>query len=129
MSAQNYLYADITEKIIGAAYAVHNSLGKGLSEKTYENAHALKIQQLGLTVDQQKKWPIFFENTKVGEQQLDLVVDRKVVVEIKAVKRLLKEHETQLLGYLRNTRFQIGLLINFGSSVEVRRLILTNVNK
>jgi GxxExxY protein len=65
----------------------------------------------------------------VGEQQLDLVVDERVVVEIKAVKRLLKEHETQLLGYLRNTRFQIGLLINFSSSVEVRRLILTNVNK
>jgi GxxExxY protein len=55
MSEQNYLYADLTEKIIGAAFSVHNALGKGLSEKTYENAHALKMQHLGMAVIQQGK--------------------------------------------------------------------------
>jgi len=129
MTAKNYLYAEITEKIIGAAYAVHNSLGKGLSEKTYENAHVHKLQQFGLKVEQQKTLPVYFEDKKVGEQVIDLVVDEKIIVETKAVKHLVKDHETQLLGYLRNTKLQVGLLINFGSSVEVKRLILTEQNK
>ena len=128
MSTKNYLYADLTEKIIGAAFFVHNSLGKGLSEKTYENA-LVKLRHLGIKVDQQKTLPLFFDNEKVGDQVIDLVVDKKIIVETKAVKRLLKDHETQLLIYLKNTRFQVGLLINFGSSVEVKRLILTEQNK
>lgn len=129
MTTKKYLYAETTGMIIGAAFAVHNSLGIGLTEKTYENALVLKLQQLGMTVGQQESWPVFFENQKVGKQDIDLVVDEKVVVETKAVKRLLKGHETQLLGYLRNTKFQVGLLINFGASVEVRRFIPTQQNK
>ena len=129
MTAGKYLYSDLTEKIIGAAYAVHNSLGKGLSEKTYENALVVKLKLLGLTIEQQKSLPIFFEDQKVGEQITDLVVEEKVIVETKTVKHVIKDHETQLLGYLKNTKLQVGLIINFSSRVEIKRLILTEQNK
>jgi GxxExxY protein len=74
------LYADITEKIIGAAFAVHNVLGKGLTEKTYEKALTVKLRQLGLKVEQQKSLPVRFENEIVGEQIVDLVIEKRVIV-------------------------------------------------
>ncbi len=129
MTTMKYLHSEITEKIIGATFEVHNSLGEGLSEKTYENALVVKLQKLGMTVEQQKSLPVYFEGQKVGNQTVDLLVENRVIVETKAIKHLLNEHETQLLGYLRNTKLQVGLIINFGSSVQVRRLILTQQNK
>lgn len=122
----SYLFADITEKIIGAAYVVHNSLGKGLSEKAYENALAEQLRSLGLSVDQQQDISVFFGSKKVAEQRVDLVVENKIVVELKTVEKLGDSHMTQLLSYLRNTKFQLGLLLNFSKKVEVKRLILTN---
>ncbi len=129
MRTGELLYADLTEKIIGAAFAVHNALGKGLSEKTYENALISKLQQLGLQTDQQKLVPVYFENKKVGDSILDLVVNDKIIIETKAVERLTKSHTSQILGYLKNTKFELGLLINFGDRVEFRRLIYTNQNR
>jgi len=117
------LFSDITEKIIGAAFGVHNALGKGLSEKTYENALALKLLNLGLRISQQKELPVVFEGQKVGEQVVDLLVEESVVVEIKAVQNISKSHEAQLLGYLKNTHFQVGLLLNFGDRVESKRFV------
>ena len=123
------MYGDLTQKVIGAAFDVHNSLGKGLNEKVYENALSVRLRDLGLSVEQQKALPVYFDNHKVGEQIVDLVVDERVIVETKAVDRLLKNHEAQLLGYLKNTQFQLGLLINFGSRVQFKRLIFTVQNK
>ncbi|MBF8295036.1 MAG: 3 family protein [Bacteroidetes bacterium] len=117
------LFRDITEKIIGAAFEVHNALGKGLSEKTYENALALKLQRLGLRISQQKELPVMFEGQKVGEQVVDLLVEECVIVEIKAIQNLSRSNEAQLLGYLKNTHFQVGLLINFGDRVEFKRFV------
>ena len=117
------LFRDITEKIIGAAFEVHNALGKGLAEKTYENALAVKLQNLCLKVQQQENLPVFFENQKVGEQIVDLVVADCVIVEIKAVQKLARSHDAQILGYLKNTNFQLGLLINFCNKVEFKRFI------
>ena len=119
------LFSDVTEKIIGAAFEVHNALGKGVSEKTYENALALRLQILGLRVSQQKELPVMFEGQEVGNQVVDLLVEECVVVEIKAVQNISKSHEAQLLGYLKNTHFQIGLLINFGNRVEFKRFVYT----
>ena len=126
---QPLLYGDLTQKVIGAAFDVHNSLGKGLNEKVYENALSVRLRDLGLSVEQQKVLPVYFDNHKVGEQIVDLVVDERVIVETKAVDRLLKNHEAQLLGYLKNTQFQLGLLINFGTRVQFKRLIFTVQNK
>lgn len=129
MRTGELLYADLTEKIIGAAFAVHNALGKGLSEKTYENALVSKLQQLGLQTDQQKLVPVYFENKKVGDQIIDLVVEDRIIVETKGVERLTKSHVSQILGYLKNTKFELGLLVNFGDRVEFKRLIYTNQNR
>ena len=126
---QRLLYGDLTQKIIGAAFDVHNSLGKGLNEKVYENALSIRLRDLGLSVEQQKALPVYFGNHKVGEQIVDLLVDERVIVETKAVDRLLKNHEAQLLAYLKNTQFQLGLLVNFGSRVQFKRLIFTVQNK
>jgi GxxExxY protein len=117
------LHADITEKIIGASFDVHNSLGKGLTEKTYENALSLKLQERGLKVEQQKCLPVVLDGRVVGEQIVDVVVESLVLVEIKAVQALSKTHESQILGYLKNTRFELGLLINFGDRVEFKRFV------
>ncbi|MBF8296816.1 MAG: hypothetical protein HW389_3361 [Bacteroidetes bacterium] len=119
------LFGDITEKIIGAAFTVHNALGKGLTEKAYENALAIKLQDLGLKVQQQENLPVLFENQKVGEQIVDLVVEDRIIVEIKAVHNLSHAHESQVLGYLKHTKFQLGLLINFGDRVEFKRFVQT----
>ena len=117
------LHGDLTEKIIGASFDVHNSLGKGLVEKTYENALCVKLRNLGLKVEQQKCLPVIFEDQNIGEQIVDLVVENVVLVEIKAVRSLSKTHESQILGYLKNTKFEVGLLINFGDRVQFKRFI------
>ena len=102
------LFSDITEKNIGAAFEVHNALGKGLSEKAYENALALKLQSLGLRVCQQKELPVMFEGQEVGKQVVDLLVEECVIVEIKAVQNISRSNEAQLFGYLRNTHSKSG---------------------
>lgn len=75
-----HLYQEITERIIGAAFVVHNTPGKGLSEKTYENALAPKLRELGLNNEQQKDLPVFFENKKVGTQRVDILVEQKILL-------------------------------------------------
>ncbi len=122
-SMTSLLHSDITEKIIGAPFNVHSSLGKGLTEKTYENALSVKLQLLRFSVEQQKPLPNFFEGKKVGEQIVDMVVQDSVLVEIKALQNLSKTHESQLLGYLKNTRFEVGLLINLGDRVAFKRFV------
>ena len=121
----NFLYEDLTEKIIGAAFAVHNALGKGLSEKTYENALVLKLQKLGVHVEQQKNLPVIFENKSVGIQRVDILAEERIIVETKATRAIRKDDIEQVLGYLNNTRYQLALIINFGERVMVKRLILT----
>ena len=129
MSTENLLYADVTEKIIGAAFTVHNTLGPGHSEKTYENALALKLRELGFLAEQQKAMSVFFQGTKVGEQIADILVEDKVVVETKAVHKLQNDFETKLLGCLKSTKYQVGLLINFSTKVEFKRLVHSAQNK
>lgn len=123
------LYGDLTQKIIDAAFDVHHTLGTGLSEKVYQNALTVKLQELGLTAEHQKLVPVYLSNQKVGEQIVDLLVDDRVIVETKAVDRLMKSHEAQLMGYLKDTRFQLGILINFGAQVQFKRFIFTTQNK
>jgi len=123
------LYSDITEKIIGAAYEVHNTLGKGLSEKTYQNALALKLRKIDLVVEEEKRVPLFFDNVVVGYQEEDLVVEEKIIVETKAVRRPSPQFAQKLLSTLRNTRYQLGLIINFSDSVQVQRVINSSQNK
>ncbi len=121
-------HSDITEKIIKAAYTVHNTLGFGFLEKVYQNALAIEIQKAGMNVQQEHPIAVYYENIIVGEYFADLVVDEKIILELKAVKELSPAHETQLVNYLKATGVEVGLLINFGHSVKVKRKVLTNIN-
>ena len=113
----------ITEKIIGCAYRVSNSLGIGFVEKVYENALAHDIQISGLKVAQQAPIKVLYDGIVVGDFFADLLVEEKVLVELKAVSMLKDEHTAQSLNYLRTSGLEICLLINFGTTkVQLKRL-------
>lgn len=112
---------DLTQKIIGCAYKVHNTLGPGFLEKVYENALRIELEQLGLNVKQQEPINVTYNGHVVGEYYADLWVDERVVIELKAAQMLAKQHEVQLVNYLAATGIDSGLLLNFGSSVQVKR--------
>ena len=113
----------ITEKIIGCAYRVSNSLGIGFVEKVYENALTHEIQKSGLNVAQQAPIKVLYDEIVVGDFFADLLVEEQVLVELKAVSMLKDEHVAQSLNYLRATGLEICLLINFGTAkVQLKRL-------
>ncbi len=118
-----YLHSDITEKIIGAAYEVYNCLGYGFLEKIYENALCLELTHQGLAVQQQCSLKVGYKGAIVGEYIADIVVENKVIVEIKAANNLDKSHEAQLINYLKSTGIEVGLLINFGPRIDIKRRI------
>ena len=120
------LYKDLTGKIRQAAYEVHKYFGNGFLEKVYENALAYKLHQLELDCRQQVALKVYFENNVVvGEYFADLVVENKIIIELKAIQNLEKIHHAQLKHYLKTTRFRLGLLINFGTPrMDFRRVIL-----
>ncbi|MCA9871329.1 MAG: GxxExxY protein [Anaerolineae bacterium] len=112
---------NLTFKIIGCAFKVHNALGAGFLEKVYENALRMELVDAGLKVQQQVPIHVRYRGQIVGEYFADLFVEDHVIVEIKAVRKLAPEHEVQLVHYLTATGLEIGLLINFGTSVEYKR--------
>ena len=111
----------LTERIIGCAYRVHNELGPGFLEKVYENALQIELEEHGLAAAQQHPLPVHYHGRVVGDFYADLIVEGRVIVELKAMRKLAQEHEVQLVNYLAATGVDDGLLINFGSSVEVKR--------
>ena len=117
----------ITESIIGAAMAVHRALGPGLLESAYEACLAFELVQRGLQVEQQKPLPVVYREVKLDcGYRLDIFVEGKVIVEIKAVDRLAPIHEAQLLSYLKLSGCQVGLLLNFNVKLlkdGIRRLV------
>ena len=121
--SNNYKHSELTEKIIKATYEVYNELGFGFLEKVYENALASELKNAGLSVVQQIPIDVYYKQNRVGEYFSDLLVDEKVIVEVKAVGQLAKIHEVQLVNYLKATKIEIGLLINFGEKIEIKRKI------
>lgn len=117
-------HKDVTEKILHAFYKiVYPQLGHGFLEKVYENAMAIALTSMGLTVKPQAEILVYFQGQVVGEYFADLVVNDVVIVELKAVSRLLPEHEAQLLNYLRATPYEVGLLLNFGPKPDFKRKV------
>ena len=115
---------EITHKIIGSAYAVANQLGAGFLEKIYENSLFIELKKQGLVVRQQKAIGVYYDSILVGEYVADLYVERRVIIELKAVKKLDDIHHAQLINYLKASRNVYGLLINFGNPrVEIKRIL------
>ncbi len=125
MESSEYPLSGLTEKIIGAAFRVHNRLGQGFLEKVYENALAEELRTLGLKIEQQKSLKVLYGGKPVGDFVADLLVEKSVLVELKAVKSIDQSHENQLLNYLKSSGIEVGLLINFAESVQIRRKIFT----
>ena len=115
-------YEKLTHKIIGCAYKVFNELGFGFLESIYKKAMIIELVKNNLKVETEKPLKVFYENQIIGDFYIDLYIDDKIVVELKSVENLVKQHEVQLINYLQGLQKEIGLLINFGPScVEVKR--------
>lgn len=112
---------NLTHAIIGCAFKVHNVLGPGFLEKIYENALKIEIGKLNIDVRQQQALQVLYEGQPVGTYYPDLWIDGQLIVEVKAVQNLAKEHEMQLVHYLAATGIDDGLLLNFGAIVQVKR--------
>jgi GxxExxY protein len=116
-------YDELTYKIIGLAMAIHNELGPGLPEKIYQNALLIAMSEDGLKYDNEFIVQVHFRGKFVGEFRLDVVVEKLIVVETKAVSELVMAHEHQTVAYLAASGLPIGLLINFGPvKLEFKRL-------
>lgn len=120
---------DVTNAIISAFYTVYNTLGYGFLEKVYENALIIELAKRGIAASPQHPITVFYEGSIVGEYVADILVAGSVIIEIKAVKALLPEHEAQLLNYLKATDIEVGLLLNFGPSPQVTRKAFDNERK
>jgi GxxExxY protein len=122
MSNPNMKSQDITHKIIGAAYQVFNKLGFGFLESVYKNAMIIELHKTDLKVEEEKPLKVHYDDHVVGDFYVDLYVEDEIVVELKSVQRLAKEHEVQLVNYLNGIKKDVGMLINFGpSGVQVKR--------
>jgi len=112
---------ELTQQIIACAYKVHNTLGSGFLEKVYEKAMMIELRDCGLMAEQQHPIEVFYKEESNGEYFADILVEDEVILELKAVENIDKIHHVQLVNYLNATGLETGLLINFGSSVEVKR--------
>ena len=123
-------HKEITDKILHAFFKiVYAELGYGFLERVYENALVIALRSMNLKVQNQEKIAVRFQGQVVGEYFADLVVEDKVIVELKAASRILDEHEAQLLNYLRATPYEIGLVLNFGPKPDFRRKVFANDRK
>ena len=126
---QEYLFQELTAEIIRCFYIVYNQLGYGFLEKVYEKAMKYELEKGGILVEQQKPVNVFYEDELVGEYYADLLVDNSVIIELKAAESLCKAHELQLINYLKATNIEVGLLLNFGKSPEIKRKVFSNNKK
>lgn len=127
MNKTNYMYGDITEKIIGCAMKVHNKLGAGFQEVIYQRALAIEMNKIGLNFQRELEMDIHYDNEIIGTRRTDFLVEEKIIVELKAIKELDESHWAQTINYLKVYGYEIGLLLNFGGKkLEFRRFIHTH---
>jgi GxxExxY protein len=122
-------YRNLTQKIIGIFYEVYNELGHGFIESVYEAAFEVALRSKGLSVHRQIEVPVWFRGRKIGDFTADMLVDKCVLLELKAGKALNPAHEAQLLNYLRATEIEVGMLFSFGLRPEFKRLAYDNARK
>lgn len=125
---KGFPHVELTDKIIGAAIAVHRELGPGFLESIYENALKHELEKAGIGVEQQKVVPVYYDGVKVGEHRLDLIVEEKVLLELKATDGLSPLFTAQVISSLRATRLEVGLIINFNEKLlrdGIRRVVVS----
>jgi len=119
----------LTEKIIGVFFDVYNELGFGFLESVYHKSMIIALRDAGVTADRQVSLPVFFRGHLVGDFLADILVERAVILELKAAGELASDHDSQLLNYLRATECEVGLLLNFGPKPRFKRLAFDNDRK
>ena len=124
-----YKHSDLTEQILGSFYAVYSALGYGFLENVYARALMIELKRRGMKADNQFPINVYYLGQQIGQYYADLIVNDLVILEIKAVKNLIDEHEAQLLNYLKATPYEVGLLLNFGPKPETKRRSFDNARK
>jgi len=125
MVSNNFKHKDITSQILSAAFEVHNTLGCGFLEKVYENALLYELKQRGLKVETQKEIKVYYKKTEVGIYLADMIVEKKVIIELKVSEAISNIHEAQLLNYLKASSYEVGLILNFAKTrLEYKRLVM-----
>ena len=120
---------ELTRIIIKAFYKVYNTLGYGFLERVYHKALELELRNMGLTVHYKRRIEVYYEGVQVGLYEADLVINNKIIIEIKAAEGLHPAHEAQLVNYLRATEIEIGFLFNFGKEPQFVRKFFSNERK
>ena len=128
-SSTGLAHEELTGEILSAFYLVYNELGHGFLESVYESALTIVLQRSGLQVRRQAELQVWFQRQRVGTFRADLVVEDRVIVELKAARALEASHIAQLLNALRATDIEVGLLLNFGPRAEFKRMAFTNSRK
>lgn len=123
------LHYELTEKIIRSFFLVHKKLGYGFLEKVYEKALLVELKSIGLKVIAQHPINVFYKDINVGHYFADIVVNDKVILELKATDKIKPIHEAQLINYLKATRVEVGLIFNFGIRAEFVRKVYSNSRK
>ena len=108
------LYKDLSYRIVGLAMEVHNELGYGFLEKVYENSLMILLKNAGINAEQQISIPVYFQEKTVGDFVADIMVEDKIILELKSVERIVNTHRSQVLNYLKATGIKLGILVNFG---------------
>lgn len=121
-----YLHSELTQDIIKVFFKVYNTLGFGFLEKVYERALIIELRKQGFNVKSQYPITVYYEGQEVGVFYADIIVNELVILELKAIELIVPENEAQLINYLRATKIEVGLLLNFGQKAQIRRLVFTN---
>ena len=130
MKAEQYGQGDpLSYKVIGSFFEVYRELGFGFLEAVYQRAVALSLADQGLSVEGEARIPVSFKDRLVGDYRADLLVERRLIVEVKAGDGIVSAHRVQLLNYLRATPVEVGLLVNFGQKLTFERFLFTNDRK
>ena len=128
-SPREFKHGDLTEKLIGHFFAVYNEIGHGFVESVYEGALSIVLAESGVFFQRQIAIPVWFHRQKVGDFRADLLIDNRVIVELKVGRELEPAWEKQLLNYLRATEIEVGLLLNFGPKALFKRYVFENERK
>ncbi len=124
-NSTNIIYRDLSYQIMGAIFEVHKVLGPGFLESIYEKALIKELDSRGIKVETQKLIDLMYKDRKIGIHRLDLVVDNKVVIELKTVERFSVHHKAQLTSYLKASGYKLGILVNFSKGkVEYQRVLI-----
>jgi len=124
-NSTNIIYRDLSYDIMGAIFEVHKELGPGFLESVYHKALVEEFSRRGMKVETQKTIDLVYKDRKIGAHRLDLVVDNKVVVELKTAERFSIHHKAQLTSYLKASGYKLGILVNFSKSrVEYQRVVI-----